>query len=330
MAQVPEPPIDFTAAEVNAARDAAVVAPPGGHPAAVVPAAVMQRELRAIANRLPNPANVNVPRAGQASMPTLKDGSADNWFAYRHKFLLTAQINGWDDLRQRRQAVLGLDGDALARIQDLNPEPAVPPDPWNINTFLDLMESRFVHNGDTCRARVEFRTASQLQSEDACGWHTRLKMLHVRAWRNIVDRDNAQDLVMAYIWGLHTQAVKTEVIKANPETYTAALTAAQDAESAVILIRHSQASFGGRKEHGNHAMHAMGNPTKKTCWNCQQVGHLQRDCPKPLDPNAKGKIDHNGNQVGAPGKARGGRKGGKGGKKVGAINGDEEAQDPEN
>lgn len=333
---IPDPPIDFTPAEVNAARDAAVGA--DGNPAAVIPAAVMQRELRAIALRLPDPRPGNNPRPGQAAMPTLKETSADGWFAYRRKFRLAAQINNWDDLRQRRQVLLGLEGDALARVQDLEPEPAQAPDPWTIAEFLDLLESRFVHNADTCRARVDFKTALQLHSEDVCSWHTRLKMLHVRAWRNIADRDAAQDLIMSFIWGIRTHAVKVEVIKANPDTYQAALTAAQQAESAVILIKHSQEAFGGKKEHGNHSMNAMDSPTKKVCWTCQQPGHLQRDCPQSRDPNAKGKTDHNNNKVGPPnngGKARGGRgKGGKGknDKKVGALEqgGAEEAPESEN
>jgi hypothetical protein len=58
----------------------------------------------AAAAGLPAPqGNPQVPRPGQASLPTFSDCSADGWFLFRRAYTVCCQINNWDDLRSRRQ-----------------------------------------------------------------------------------------------------------------------------------------------------------------------------------------------------------------------------------
>jgi hypothetical protein len=82
---------DFPAVAVVAAEAAVVigpdlVAPVEANPGAVLQAAVLQREIRALATAagLPAPQGAaQVPRPGQASLPTFSDCSADGWFLFR-------------------------------------------------------------------------------------------------------------------------------------------------------------------------------------------------------------------------------------------------------
>jgi hypothetical protein len=119
---------EFPVAHLVAAKAAVVIGPnhaaPGeANPGAVLQVAVLQREIRALgvllhppgiaaaahATSLPAPAGpAQVPRHGQASLPTFSDSSADGWFLFRRAYTVCCQINNWDDLRSRRQLLLAL------------------------------------------------------------------------------------------------------------------------------------------------------------------------------------------------------------------------------
>jgi hypothetical protein len=137
---------DFPAPAVEAAEAAVLIgldhaAPVEANPGAVLQAAVLQREIRAIgvllqppgiaaaaaaahAASLPAPQGAAlVPRPGQASLPTFSDCSADGWFLFRRVYTICCQINNWDDLRSRRQLLLALKDGALTKIANLQPTP---------------------------------------------------------------------------------------------------------------------------------------------------------------------------------------------------------------
>jgi hypothetical protein len=168
--------------------------------------AVLQREIRALgvllqppgiaaaaaaahAAVLPVPQGaVQVPRPGQASLPTFSDCSADGWFPFRRAYTVCCQINNWDDLRSRRQLLLALKDGALAKIANLQPTPDPLPANWNLDAFLNQIEGKFVHQVDTFRARAEYTQARQLKEEDVGTWHTRVLQLHTHVWHGAVDR----------------------------------------------------------------------------------------------------------------------------------------------
>jgi hypothetical protein len=183
---------DFPAAAVVAAKAAVVIgpnhaAPVEANPADVLQAAVLQREIRALgvllqppgiaaaahAAGLPAPPGAaQVPRPGQASLPTFSDCSADGWFPFRRAYTVCCQINNWDDLRSTRQLLLALKDGALAKIANLQPTPDPLPADWNLDKFLDQIEGKFVHQVDTFRACAEYTQARQLKEEDVGTWHT--------------------------------------------------------------------------------------------------------------------------------------------------------------
>jgi hypothetical protein len=104
------------------------------------------------------PGAAQVPRPGQASLPTFSDCSADKWFLFRRAYTVCCQINNWDDLRSRRQLLLALKDNALAKIANLQPTPDPLPVGWNLEAFLDQIVGKFVHQVDTFRARAEYRS----------------------------------------------------------------------------------------------------------------------------------------------------------------------------
>jgi hypothetical protein len=166
---------DFPAAAVVAAEAAVLIglehaAPGEANPGAVLQAAVLQREIRALGVLLQPPGNAaaslpappgaaQVPRPGQASLPTFSDSSGDGWFLFWRAYTVCCQINNWDDLRSRRQLLLALKDGTSAKIANLQPTPDPLPNNWNLTAFLDQIEGKFVHQVDTFRARAKYMQA---------------------------------------------------------------------------------------------------------------------------------------------------------------------------
>jgi hypothetical protein len=191
---------EFPAADVVAAKAAVEIGPDHAAPAdanagTILQAAVLQREIRALwallqppgiaaaaaaqAANLPAPrGNTEVPRPGQASLPTFSDCRADGRFLFRRAYTVCCQINNWDDLCSRRQLLLALKDGALAKIDNLQPTPDPLPVDWDLEAFLNQIEGKFVHQVDTFRARAEYTQARQLKEEDVGIWHTRILQLH--------------------------------------------------------------------------------------------------------------------------------------------------------
>jgi hypothetical protein len=211
------------------AAEAAVVigpnhaAPGEANPRAVLQPAVLQREIRALgvflqpsgiaaaANPagLPSPQGAaQVPRPGQASLPTFSDCSADGWFLFRRAYTVCCQINNWDNLQSRRQLLLALKDSTLAMIANLKPTHDHLPANWDLDAFLNQIEGKFVHQVDTFRARAEYTQARQLKEEDVGTWHTRVLQLHTHAWHGAVDRELSHELIYKFCCGLYHPRVR--------------------------------------------------------------------------------------------------------------------------
>jgi hypothetical protein len=249
---------DFLAAAVVAAEAAVLIGPehaaPGkANPGAVLQAALLQRDIRALGVLLqppgiavaavdtgglpaPPPGAAQVPRPGQASLPTFSDSSVDGWFLFRRAYTVCCQINNWDDLQSRRQLLLALKDGALAKIANLQPTPNPLPDNWNLEAFLDQIEGKFFHQVDTFRARAKYTQAQQMREEDLGTWHTRVLQLYTRAWHVVVDRELSHELIYKFCCGLYHPMVRAKTVENNPLTFGAALQGAMQAEASQMML----------------------------------------------------------------------------------------------
>ena len=247
-------------------------------------------------------------------MENFETANGVEWLTWRRNFVVTAEINGWGDLRQRQEIRASMKGAAERAISDIlhNPLPpplvagaiaAAPVVPLDAATLLDLYQARFLPAAETDLCRVALRHARQTEGENILEWHTRCRALYARAYPNRgADEIELQD---QFKLGLYNKKIREATWEARPLTYTECLTAAHNkAASKAILEAHANPRGEVKQEPGLHAFGGGGYPERKPpggsgsrggCNYCGVEGHYKRECRKytkalqDLDENAPAK-----------------------------------------
>ncbi len=218
---------------------------------------------------------------GNKKVSAFSSAIPTEWLVWKKHFQTVAQINGWNDLRQRREAIAAMEGKAGSLTKDIVAEPAGEED-FNINNLLTNMEARFLPLQETDLAVSQFETARQDHEETVVQWATRCRSLYERAYpdNNIKDRI----FIRKFILGLADKDIVMRVHEQNPQTYQAASEQAQQMMASKQLVA---ASFANRRNDGG--MHAIqgGKPHLK-CFFCNG-DHVQRDCSHYLEAQKKAK-----------------------------------------
>ena len=258
--------------------------------------AQLQQLITALGNSITTslqPLRQNNNTGGRKKLSIFTSAKDHEWRGWRENFAIVAEINDWNDLRQRQEAAAAMEGAAKRAVSDINhTAPGT-----TINRLLDAYEARFITQASSDMARVTFIKAKQKNEETILQWHTRTRELFVRAYPNQVI-DTSRTLIDQFILGLHNPKIIEHVWDRRPATFSAALEEASNkvASLAVIANRSHAGSTGAsggvhiKQEPGIHAFSRDNRfdkkktPNKKTdraCWNCDQKGHLIANCPHP-------------------------------------------------
>jgi len=233
-------------------------------------AAQLQQLLQVVAN-----ANRGNPGGTRRLTPlATTDGAA--WRVWRRAYVQTAAINGWDNLRQRREIYASMEGEAARTTQDLEPLNFV-----DAQAMLDAYEARFVPAADTKLSRAQFETARQLPNELMTAWHGRLRELYIRAFPG-QDVENSPILIDQFIKRLYDRRTAEWVIHASPNTFAQALVVAQNAVA-------NQMFLDGAKPNPKTGINALNDTavddmdinlinSNVTCWFCKKSGHIRDEC----------------------------------------------------
>jgi hypothetical protein len=119
----------------------------------------------------------------------------------------------------------------------------------------------------------------QQSKESVIQFHSRLLALWARAYPNWAN--NEEMPIRRFAQGLRRQKVKEQVLRANPQTYEAALQAAQ-AEVAIVDAHLAGFGQGGIIPGGAAAVEPMeiGALADIQCHTCKKMGHMARNCTK--------------------------------------------------
>ena len=235
--------------------------------------------------------------------PVLNSVNPSDFRVWRRNFLQVAEIAHWDDARQRREACAAMEGDASRAVGDIQFD-FVPPGAQaaTIVGLLDAFERRLIPATAGPQARAEFYASQQLPNETETAYHTRLREIFIRAFPNDPP-ENSITLIDHYTNSLFDENIAMHVMDANPQTYLAALNAAQmkAAHIARLAIRRRAAGDStGRKNvhHINHlgtgAEETQVNAVKLDCWHCGKVGHTRAECFQLQRPNNSNPVRNGG------------------------------------
>ena len=241
----------------------------------------------------PAPAIIPAPPAphnnGNRKITPLTSTGAVEWQNWRAMFIMVARVMGWNDLRQRQELFINLQGEAAAAVQDIDPEDAA----IDIDGLLAAYEGRFVTRGAGDLARMEFTTSKQTDDEDILSFHGRLRALYRRAYPTAPINAIVEGRMLRekFVLGLADAEIRKEVWKSQPGTFEAALTQAENHHATLEMMR--MVDEGDKYQARKKGIHAV-SPDKPVgglgplCWHCSERGHIRPDCPKKKK-NFKGK-----------------------------------------
>ena len=155
---------------------------------------------------------------GYKKITAFSSGDGIEYLTWKDNFTLAAEINGWNNDRQCREAKANIEGAAARMISDI-PHIVLG---QTVVQLLALYEARFLPAAAGDMARVQFRTACQKEAESILQWHTRVRELFTRSYPAEPLEASVQ-LRDQFILGLSESKIKEYTWDSHPATFAAAL-----------------------------------------------------------------------------------------------------------
>jgi len=182
---------------------------------------------------------------GSKKLSILTSTKDIEWKTWRLNFHIVSRINGWNDLRSRREAASALEGAAKRAVSDIDHETI-----GDIQGLLDAYEERFVTQASSDLTRVTFMRSAQEHDESILAWHTRVRDYFLQAYPHTLTHTN-RTLIDQFILGLQDIKIIEYVWDFKPATFSEALRAANNkaASIAVVNSRRNPSSTGASSSH---------------------------------------------------------------------------------
>jgi hypothetical protein len=205
-----------------------------------------------------------------------KVGSAE-WLEWRQTFERICALKGYDNAQRKRLIIAKMRGPVVAAVAN------IPHDALDADGLLRAYEEKFVTAAGATYARQQFRQAKQEREETLTAFHTRLITLYRHAHPN-ANLETTPELIERFTFGLHNRTVQEYVSDHSPLTMTDALRYANIKQATVQAMGAS-----GSKAVNNIDALTPTDHRNLRCYNCQQMGHISRNCRRPRQQNNRGR-----------------------------------------
>lgn len=181
--------------------------------------------------------NLNPPAQNQQrnhKVPPFTSAEPVQWHIWRRQFRIAAEINGWDEARQIREAAAAMGDMAAQFTQDIDYTQV-----QTIDALLGQYEAKFCPPAESSFAKMEYATAEQGENETVIQWHTRLRSLFVRAYP-AADPNTSEHLKDDFIGRLRNTEVQKATLRARPADFAAALAEANNHAATEAIMAKKQ------------------------------------------------------------------------------------------
>ena len=278
----------------------------------------------------------NQPRPQGKKVSPFSSGDGVAWVAWRDNFEYAVTINGWNNQRARREIASSMEGTAKQFVSSVPTHDGLVPGGQDAAPYaglLDAYEAVFLPPAATAAAQNDLHAAQQSPEESVLAWHGRIRHIYRRAYPQAQQAaiDTSAALKHNFIRGLRDDSVHSKVSLVNPADFAACLGVAVHAESVAKAERerqprsHRLSAMGTGAETAAaagadvSALRRSGSGYQPRCYNCNQPGHIRRECPEPQKPwqqsvgGGRGSAGGRGSRRGRGGSSSFGR-GGRGGR----------------
>ena len=268
-----------------------------------------QADVRHLEDQLHGLRTTKADGAKPSSPKVTFSGDPLKWYDFRREFQAFHRFVGWTDLQAKGALQTCMRGEAhyaISCLDDLAADRNV-----TCEQLLEAYERRFVPEAASDVAVLEYDRAVQGPNESIQAFHGRVRHLYFRAHtrpghRMMPEEDILSHLVKSFTKGLRRKAFRLAVRRAAPNTYTAALEAAQREYSALAAddITVDQSLFATntavttRTNHKKHAdepmdvnaMQERRQPSSRyPCRVCNSPKHWKNECPQLATTHQKGR-----------------------------------------
>ena len=237
------------------------------------------------------------PRPHNTKVQYFSNLPGENFLAWRSQFQVIADYHRWSDDEAKQLMYAYMKGTALESVMDI---PITGPE--SAKETLDEYQKRFLPESDSQLLRAQFACVVQLPNESVQKLHARMRVLYHLAYPDASTRNDIF-LIERFIAALNNREVQNHVRRRKPLTYAAALAAANEETSFVLmdLATHApggvQAPTPGdtsfiaalRAKRSDPNSRRPGNPVKapnqtekRRCFYCDGEGHIRERCPLRL------------------------------------------------
>ena len=235
------------------------------------------------------------PRGGYKKLRPLSSATPEDWIDWRDHFSIVQAMNGWNNQRARREIAASMTGSARRLVRSIQVGDEVEDGDDDAEDFVDLLDAygqRFQPTIAVEHLKMKVRCAQQKEDETINEWLGRYRDMYDRAYPELVllngDIEEWPDAITGFVNGLRHKTVAHDTRDKNPDSMTAALTAALNSEANRFVGMNVDKTRGElpkdplasiSKAAAAKAIQQMeGSAPGGPCHYCGKPGHFKRDC----------------------------------------------------